>query len=111
MLGAEAEIRGPRNHFRLVEADSYLFVAGGIGITPILAMIRQATERGIPWTLLYGGRTRSSMAYLDELTRLRNVAGLAALTIVPEDELGRPDLRAALRGTDPGTAVDRKSVV
>src|SRR5574340_911216 len=40
LLGRTLSVRGPRNHFRLVDAPSYLFVAGGIGITPMLAMVR-----------------------------------------------------------------------
>src|SRR5699024_10439632 len=55
-------LRGPRNNFQLDDADEYLFIAGGIGITPILAMVREAASREKPWTLLYGGRSRASMA-------------------------------------------------
>ena len=40
--GDRISVAGPRNNFKLVEADRYLFIAGGIGITPILPMIRQA---------------------------------------------------------------------
>lgn len=65
--GTTIAMRGPRNHFALVPAPSYVFLAGGIGITPILPMVRRAEAAGIPWTLLYVGRTRSSMAFLDEL--------------------------------------------
>ena len=49
----------------------YVFVAGGIGITPILPMVREAQARGADWHLTYGGRSRSSMAFLDELAQLR----------------------------------------
>ena len=41
-LGSTVRVRGPRNHFRLEPSPSYQFVAGGIGITPILPMVRQA---------------------------------------------------------------------
>jgi ferredoxin-NADP reductase len=37
-VGDSVTVRGPRNHFRLVDAEDYLFIAGGIGITPIAAM-------------------------------------------------------------------------
>jgi len=47
---------GPRNNFPLVPAERYLFVAGGIGITPLLPMIHQAVLLGADWRLLYGGR-------------------------------------------------------
>lgn len=44
---------GPRKHFPLVPSPSYLFVAGGIGITPLLPMLRRAEETGADWQLLY----------------------------------------------------------
>jgi len=65
-VGAELEVRGPRNRFPLVEAPAYVFVAGGIGITPVLPMLRALPE-GVDWRLLYAGRTRESMPFLDEL--------------------------------------------
>jgi ferredoxin-NADP reductase len=57
---------GPRNHFRLEPAASYRFLAGGIGITPILPMIEKAEERGDEWTLTYCGRTRASLPFVDD---------------------------------------------
>jgi ferredoxin-NADP reductase len=65
--GSELRVRGPRNAFHLKEHDRYLFIAGGIGITPILAMIAEVNRRGKAWSLLYGGRTRASMAFVNEL--------------------------------------------
>ena len=64
-------VGGPRNNFPLVPSQRYLFVAGGIGITPLLPMIQQADLLGADWQLLYGGRRRASMAFLDELAALR----------------------------------------
>lgn len=58
---------GPRNHFPLQDAREYLFVAGGIGITPLLKMISEAEVKSIPWNLAYLGRSKQSMAYADEL--------------------------------------------
>ena len=65
--GTKLQVRGPRNNFALEPAGSYLFIAGGIGITPILAMVRQAEAAGTDWTLVYLGRSRTSMAFQDEL--------------------------------------------
>ncbi|MEZ5095597.1 MAG: hypothetical protein R2731_05500 [Nocardioides sp.] len=48
---------GPRNHFPLVTAPQYLFVAGGIGITPLLPVIEEVDAAGADWRLVYGGRT------------------------------------------------------
>jgi ferredoxin-NADP reductase len=81
--GMELEVRGPRNRFPLVAAASYVFVAGGIGITPILPMLR-ALPDGVEWRLLYCGRSRESMPFLKELEELDRVTVLT----------GRPDLDA-----------------
>jgi ferredoxin-NADP reductase len=67
--GATIRVRGPRNAFPLVSSPRYQFIAGGIGITPMLPMIEAAEARGADWHLLYGGRERASMAFLDRLER------------------------------------------
>lgn len=92
--GQRVHVRGPRNHFPLVEAKRYLFIAGGIGITPILPMIARVAATGGDWRLLYGGRTRSSMAFRDDLeTRYPE-----HVEIHPQDERGLLDLPALLAG-------------
>ncbi|WP_392676133.1 PDR/VanB family oxidoreductase [Streptomyces sp. LN785] len=102
--GEEIEVRGPRNRFPLVaDAPAYVFVAGGIGITPILPMLRSVAASGADWRLVYGGRTRVSMPFLDEIEKLGAEGGRVA--IVPADESGRPDTAAALTDLTPGTAV------
>ncbi|WP_327307059.1 PDR/VanB family oxidoreductase [Streptomyces sp. NBC_01298] len=98
--GAELPVRPPRNRFPLVPAPSYAFVAGGIGITPILPMLRAATAAGADWTLLYGGRSRASMPFLAELARYGD-----RVTVVPEDEAGLPDLGALGASLGPDTLV------
>jgi ferredoxin-NADP reductase len=90
--GAELSITGPRNNFPLVDAERYLFIAGGIGITPMLPMIQEVDSRGKDWELLYGGRQRSSMAYVESLAALG-----AQVSIVPQDECGLLDLARALK--------------
>ncbi|MGW0816847.1 PDR/VanB family oxidoreductase [Streptomyces viridiviolaceus] len=113
--GVELEVRGPRNRFPLVEAPSYVFVAGGIGITPVLPMLRALPE-GTEWRLLYGGRTRASMPFLEEIEKLdpdreRSEMGVAPaegrgrVTVVAEDEDGLPDLDTFLAGVPEGAAV------
>lgn len=100
-VGDLVPVRGPRNHFALVDAESYLFIAGGIGITPILPMIRQVEAEGKPWRLLYGGRTRSSMAFAEELAAL----GPDRVALRPQDEFGLLDLASYLADAGDGTAV------
>ncbi|MFE5714544.1 PDR/VanB family oxidoreductase [Streptomyces sp. NPDC056501] len=86
--GTEVEIRGPRNRFPLVDAPAYVFVAGGIGITPVLPMVRAAEAAGADWRLVYSGRSRATMPYLAEIERL----GGDRVTVVAEDESGFPEL-------------------
>ena len=59
----------PDNAFPLVDkARSYIFIAGGIGITPIMAMIRSFGELPpAPWKLYYLSRSPETTAFLDEL--------------------------------------------
>lgn len=90
----------PRNNFRLAPAQRYLFIAGGIGITPILAMIQEAERTGVEWELVYGGRTRSSMAFLDELAAYGD-----RVRITPQDERGMIDLPALLEDPRDDTLV------
>jgi ferredoxin-NADP reductase len=86
--GVEVDVRGPRNHFPLVPAPRYLFIAGGIGITPMLPMIDAAEAAGAAWELHYGGRSRRSMAFLESL---EEAAG-QQVTLHPQDEVGLIDL-------------------
>jgi cytochrome P450/ferredoxin-NADP reductase len=98
--GDVVRVRGPRNNFPLADSPRYLFIAGGIGITPILPMIAAAEAAGAEWQLLYGGRQRASMAFLEELA----VYGDRVL-IRPQDETGLLDLDSALGHPRPDTKV------
>ncbi|MFG2866575.1 PDR/VanB family oxidoreductase [Streptomyces sp. NPDC048338] len=100
--GTEIEIRGPRNRFPLVDAPAYVFVAGGIGITPILPMLRAAEAAGADWRLLYCGRSRATMPYLDQVEKTG--APGRRVTVVAEDESGLPEL-GFLAGVPAETAV------
>ncbi|WP_432991938.1 PDR/VanB family oxidoreductase [Dactylosporangium sp. CA-233914] len=99
--GTTMTVAGPRNHFALMPSGSYLFIAGGIGITPILPMVRHAQRQGAEWTLVYGGRSRSSMAFLEEAERLDS----RRVVVVPQDTDGLPDLHATITSADRDTAV------
>jgi len=99
-VGATVRTRGPRNHFPLIASPRYQFVAGGIGITPIIPMIAEAQAAGADWQLLYGGRRRDSMAFTDELARHGD-----RVRFHPQDELGMLDLPDALGRPQPGTLV------
>lgn len=99
-VGDRVHVRGPRNRFPLEPAQRYVFVAGGIGVTPILPMVKEAEQSGADWTLTYGGRTRSSMAFLDELAAFGN-----RVRVRPKDEVGMLDLDAVLGSPQPNTLV------
>jgi ferredoxin-NADP reductase len=100
-VGDVLSVRGPRNNFPLVEAAGYAFIAGGIGVTPLLPMIAEAERRGAPWTLVYGGRTRASMAFADELLSEHP----AKVRILPHDQVGLLPLPRFAEEYAEGTAV------
>jgi ferredoxin-NADP reductase len=98
--GDTVRVRGPRNNFELLDSPRYLFIAGGIGITPVLPMIAAASAAGAGWRLLYGGRRRASMAFLPELARYGD-----RVMVSPQDETGLLDLDTWLGTPQPGTLV------
>ncbi|WP_414936789.1 PDR/VanB family oxidoreductase [Amycolatopsis sp. cmx-11-51] len=89
--GTRITVRGPRNAFPFVASPAYLFVAGGIGITPILPMVRQAAASGADWRLVYTGRDRASMPFLEELSEFEG-----RVRIRPDTEYGIPASGAEL---------------
>jgi ferredoxin-NADP reductase len=99
-VGDLVRVNGPRNHFQLRPAARYEFIAGGIGITPLLPMLAAAEAAGTPWQLLYGGRTRASMAYVEELR-----AHGDHVAVCPQDETGLLDLASVLADPSADTAI------
>ncbi|WP_434219648.1 PDR/VanB family oxidoreductase [Amycolatopsis nalaikhensis] len=89
--GAEVVVRGPRTAFPFVGEGPFLFVAGGIGITPILPMVGACVESGADWRLVYTGRSRASMPFLDELSAYGD-----RVSIRPDTEYGVPASGAEL---------------
>lgn len=98
--GDRLSVCGPRNLFPLRPAPAYLFVAGGIGITPILPMVAEADRAGADIRLVYGGRHRAGMAFLDSLGRYGE-----RVTVWPQDECGLIDLAGLLDRPRAGTLV------
>lgn len=99
-VGDLVRVRGPRNNFQLVDSPAYLFIAGGIGITPMLPMIAAAEAAGARWQLVYGGRQRRSMAFLDELASYGD-----KVSVRPQDETGYLDLDGLLTRPRPNTQI------
>ncbi|MCX2933878.1 2Fe-2S iron-sulfur cluster-binding protein [Mycobacterium sp. CVI_P3] len=93
--GTTLDVSGPDNNFALEPAREYLFLAGGIGITPIKVMIESLPAHR-SWQLIYIGRSRVTMAFGDELERRFP----ANVSVHARDETGaRPDLARLLAGT------------
>jgi len=92
-LGSTVLVRGPRNNFRLLPSARYLFIAGGIGITPLVPMIASVSAAGSKWRLVYGGRTRASMAFADQLLARYG----EKISIRPQDLHGLLDLPSILQ--------------
>lgn len=94
---------GPRNAFYLGTAErDVLFVIGGIGVTPILPMMRVAVQRGIGWRAVYAGRGREYMPFLDEVVSVAP----DRVTVWADDERGRvATVDELLAGAGPTTAV------
>ncbi|MDF3311091.1 PDR/VanB family oxidoreductase [Rhodococcus sp. T2V] len=99
--GDTIEARGPRNHFELESSPKYLFIAGGIGITPIMAMADHAERNGASWSMAYGGRTKASMAFADELT----THYCDKVALCPQHETGLLDLDELLKDIREDTLV------
>ena len=91
----------PRNNFPLKSAPRYLFIAGGIGITPMLPMIARARDRGSDWRLLYSGRSAESMAFVDKVLEF----GEDRVTIRETDSDGPVDLSELIGQTDRETLI------
>ncbi|CAM5383262.1 Ferredoxin-NADP reductase OS=Streptomyces violarus OX=67380 GN=FHS41_001805 PE=4 SV=1 [Streptomyces violarus] len=83
-------VTGPRNAFPFAAEASLLLIAGGIGITPILPMAREAARRGLDWRLVHTGRSRGSMPFAAELAELA-AAAPGRVSIRPDDESGVPE--------------------
>ena len=101
VVGTEFISSTPRDHFRLVDASEYVLIAGGIGITPIKAMVDEVRARGARWHLHYGGRSREHMAFMDELVDL----GGDNVSIVPQDVDGLLDVPAIIGNHSPEAAI------
>ena len=105
-VGATVTSNGPRNAFPLTvpgygsPAQRFRFVAGGIGITPILPMLGLAQQLGVDWSMVYVGRSRESIPFLDEVARFGE-----RVTIRTDDVHGLPSADDLLVQCPDGTTV------
>ncbi|OBI51639.1 ferredoxin [Mycobacterium kyorinense] len=105
-LGAAAHTHGPRNAFPLTvpgygsPTRRVRFIAGGIGITPILPMLGYAERLGVDWSMVYAGRSRDSLPFLDELAVFGD-----RVEVHTDDVHGVPTAARLLGDCADGTAV------
>jgi vanillate monooxygenase ferredoxin subunit len=110
-VGDRLWISAPRNRFPLVTAQRHLLFAGGIGITPMVAMVRHLEREGGEYALHYCARSRTHAAFVPEL------AGNPRVTLHFDDEapeqildlgrdLGDPQPDAAVYVCGPGGFMD-----
>ena len=105
-LGTAVTTHGPRNAFPLTvpgygsPARQFRFIAGGIGITPILPMLGLARRRGIEWSMVYAGRSRDSLPFVDEVSAYGD-----RVAIRTDDIDGLPTADELLGDCADGTAV------
>ena len=105
--GETLTISAPRNNFPLDETASMnVFIAGGVGITPIMSMIARSQALGTPWRLHYAARTRRNAAFLDALHGFHNDPNVA-LSLNFDQEAGGQmlDLAAIVQALPPGAHV------
>jgi len=105
-VGATVTTHGPRNAFPLTvpgygsPARRFRFIAGGIGITPILPMLGLAQRRGIDWSMIYAGRSRDSLPFIAEVSAFGDRVALRT-----DDDSGLPTADELLGDCPDGTSV------
>jgi len=104
-VGDIITISHPRNNFFLQENAAHsVLIAGGIGITPLLSMIRRLEALGRSWELFYVARTRSVAAFIDELNALRpDVSSNVDVTFDQEPPGRMLNLSAIVKDAPPDT--------
>lgn len=99
---ARIKIVPPRNTFALVEAaPASLLIAGGIGVTPMLAMASRLAALGRPFTMHYCARRRADAAFVSQLQAL-TPGGALRLHFSDEPHPGRFHAREVLAAAPPG---------
>ena len=105
-IGDTVTTHGPRNAFPLTvpgygsPSRQFRFVAGGIGITPILPMLGLAERLGVDWSMVYAGRSRDSLPFVDDVSRFGDKVEIRT------DDVGGVPTAAELLGDCPdGTTV------
>lgn len=104
-VGQTLRVGEPKNNFQLAEAgERHVFVAGGIGVTPFIAMLERLNVLKRPWTLHYCARTRAAAAFVGTIEQLA-VAGRGRVEYYFRDQQRAPrlDIATALSQESPET--------
>jgi tetrachlorobenzoquinone reductase len=103
--GMQLKISAPRNNFAIdPDGERFLFIAGGIGVTPITAMIRWCVANSKPWRLIYAARSRQRAAFYEEFCRLAQAQDQAQFHF--DDERGQVlDVAQAIASWTPGERI------
>lgn len=99
LVGRRVKIRRPRNLFPMEPSPRYLFIAAGIGITPMLAMVIRAERERSPYELVYFGHDLKTMAFRGKLANGPHVKVLVT------GQTGRPDFDTLITGTTDDTLI------
>ena len=105
-VGTSVTTHGPRNAFPLTvpgygsPTQRFRFIAGGIGITPILPMLALAQRLGVDWSMVYAGRSVDSLPFTDEVTHFGE-----RVEIRTDDVSGVPSAAELLGDCPDGTTV------
>ena len=101
--GMQLKISPPRNNFPLdPDAERFLFIAGGIGVTPIMAMIRWCVAHSRPWRIIYASRSRQRAAFYEEICGLAESCAQFHF----DDEAGQVlDVAQAVSSWSPGERI------
>lgn len=98
-VGMKLPISPPRNNFRLnEEARQSVLLAGGIGVTPMLSMLRALAARNKLVDFIYCARSRQEAAFLDEIDKYANISGVRLIRHFNNEQGGLPNLSHLLSG-------------
>ena len=104
IVGTRLMVSRPKNHFLLDRRSSKsLLIAGGIGITPVLSLLRSLVLRSRAFELLYAGHDEPNMAYLPEVRQLAGERARIHFTGLQGSQ--RPDLQDLLAAQPPDATV------
>lgn len=91
-IGTEVDVKFMGGRFLLPTSPEkrIVMIAGGIGITPFISMLRHATENSLPHsiTLLYSNRSRQAAAFYDELNELEQKNPNLSIIFTMTDDQG-----------------------